>query len=529
MHFFICLQKYSIDAAREDDSMGRLVNDDHINPNCKMKRVMVEGKPHLCLFAVRDIPPGEEVTYNYGNGDWPWRNEVHKSSKSSEGRAGGGSTPALLLDAESVMVLEEAYTPSWERTDEMSIAHSTEHLSQQASAHTTQVQKSSGVSSESSEGRPSRASTPALLLDAESVMVLEEAYTPSWERTDEMSIAHSTEHLSQQASAHTTQVQKSSGVSSESSEGRPSRASTPALLLDAESVMVLEEAYTPSWERTDEMSIAHSTEHLSQQASAHTTQVQKSSGVSSESSEGRPSRASTPALLLDAVSVMVLEEAYTPSWERTDEMSIAHSTEHLSQQASAHTTQVQENRISVSDSLSFEKEERVRSTVPKLLGTESVIHDETILAVRDDRSISSIENSEDEYVPDSADESSSDDSTCTHERSPECRPPPQQDSAVINVSSLPEECGPRPQQDSAVTSVSSSSEGRKAVKKKKWEDTEVKAVEKHLGKFIRTQKVPGKWDCEACICAEPHALRDRDWFSVKFFVKNRIAALKRKL
>ncbi|XP_036408644.1 uncharacterized protein LOC118794489 [Megalops cyprinoides] len=394
MHFFICLQKYSIDAAREDDSMGRLVNDDHINPNCKMKRVMVEGKPHLCLFAVRDIPPGEEVTYNYGNGDWPWRNEVHKSSKSSEGRAGGGSTPALLLDAESVMVLEEAYTPSWERTDEMSIAHSTEHLSQQASAHTTQVQKSSGVSSESSEGRPSRASTPALLLDAESVMVLEEAYTPSWERTDEMSIAHSTEHLSQQASAHTTQVQKSSGVSSESSEGRPSRASTPALLLDAE-------------------------------------------------------------------SVMVLEEAYTPSWERTDEMSIAHSTEHLSQQASAHTTQVQENRISVSDSLSFEKEERVRSTVPKLLGTESVIHDETILAVRDDRSISSIENSEDEYVPDSADESSSDDSTCTHERSPECRPPPQQDSAVINVSSLPEECGPRPQQDSAVTSVSSSSEGKK--------------------------------------------------------------------
>ncbi|XP_036397441.1 uncharacterized protein LOC118786486 isoform X2 [Megalops cyprinoides] len=98
-----------------------------------------------------------------------------------------------------------------------------------------------------------------------------------------------------------------------------------------------------------------------------------------------------------------------------------------------------------------------------------------------------------------------------------------------------EECGPPPQQDSAVTSVSSISEdiyihlGQKAVKRRKWEDTEIKAIEKHLGKFITTHKLPGKLDCEACICAEPHTLRDRDWISIKFFVKNRIAALKRKL
>lgn len=67
------------------------------------------------------------------------------------------------------------------------------------------------------------------------------------------------------------------------------------------------------------------------------------------------------------------------------------------------------------------------------------------------------------------------------------------------------------------------------IKKKKWETSEVKAVEKHLDRFIKTCTVPGKKDCEACIKAEPVALKDRDWLSVKFFVKNRITALKRKM
>ncbi|XP_058232049.1 histone-lysine N-methyltransferase set-1-like [Hemibagrus wyckioides] len=70
---------WTIDAARDDGTLGRLVNDDHINPNCKMKRIIVEGKPHLCLFALRDILPGEEVTYNYGDGDYAWRIEVTNS------------------------------------------------------------------------------------------------------------------------------------------------------------------------------------------------------------------------------------------------------------------------------------------------------------------------------------------------------------------------------------------------------------------------------------------------------------------
>ncbi|XP_077364362.1 uncharacterized protein LOC144008148 isoform X2 [Festucalex cinctus] len=65
-----------VDAARDDNSLGRLVNDDHISPNSKMQRITVDRQPHLCLFATKDIEPGEETTYNYGDFDFPWRLKV---------------------------------------------------------------------------------------------------------------------------------------------------------------------------------------------------------------------------------------------------------------------------------------------------------------------------------------------------------------------------------------------------------------------------------------------------------------------
>ncbi|XDV19286.1 hypothetical protein PO909_024785 [Leuciscus waleckii] len=66
-------KNWCMDASKEDSSLGRLVNDETRNPTCKMRTVEVSRKPHLCLFAVRDILPGEEITYNYGDSDWPWR------------------------------------------------------------------------------------------------------------------------------------------------------------------------------------------------------------------------------------------------------------------------------------------------------------------------------------------------------------------------------------------------------------------------------------------------------------------------
>ncbi|XP_030586474.1 uncharacterized protein LOC115781159 isoform X6 [Archocentrus centrarchus] len=93
---------WCIDASIEDKSLGRLVNDDHRRPNCKMKTVEVEGIPHLCLFALRDIEPGEEITYNYGKADWPWRKmdksstpEVSNQTGNDEHRHQDKSTPEV--------------------------------------------------------------------------------------------------------------------------------------------------------------------------------------------------------------------------------------------------------------------------------------------------------------------------------------------------------------------------------------------------------------------------------------------------
>ncbi|KAJ4946963.1 hypothetical protein JOQ06_009006 [Pogonophryne albipinna] len=49
-----------------------------------MRQLSVQGKPHLCLFADRDISPGEEITYNYGDSDWPWRCKMVKNSDYTE-------------------------------------------------------------------------------------------------------------------------------------------------------------------------------------------------------------------------------------------------------------------------------------------------------------------------------------------------------------------------------------------------------------------------------------------------------------
>ncbi|KAI7790437.1 hypothetical protein IRJ41_024412 [Triplophysa rosa] len=77
MFDFIWKRKtWCIDGALEDGSFGRLVNDEHKAPNCRMKLIEAEGKPHLCLFALKEITAGTEITYDYGGKEWPWRKEI---------------------------------------------------------------------------------------------------------------------------------------------------------------------------------------------------------------------------------------------------------------------------------------------------------------------------------------------------------------------------------------------------------------------------------------------------------------------
>ncbi|XP_039675537.1 uncharacterized protein LOC120570916 isoform X3 [Perca fluviatilis] len=85
---------WHIDASKEDGTLGRLVNDDHISPNCEMKKVVCEGKPHLCLFAVTEISPGEEITYNYGDTSYPWRStETSEELNTSQTDVNAASSP----------------------------------------------------------------------------------------------------------------------------------------------------------------------------------------------------------------------------------------------------------------------------------------------------------------------------------------------------------------------------------------------------------------------------------------------------
>ena len=65
--------------------------------------------------------------------------------------------------------------------------------------------------------------------------------------------------------------------------------------------------------------------------------------------------------------------------------------------------------------------------------------------------------------------------------------------------------------------------------RRKWETAEVQAIERHLMDYIRGCKVPGKRHCMSCLLSEPVALKHRNWSCIKYYVNNRIVALKRKM
>lgn len=57
------------------DGFGKMVNDSG-RANCKMKVVVVDGQPKLCLFANKPIEKDTELRFDYGVKDLPWRKYV---------------------------------------------------------------------------------------------------------------------------------------------------------------------------------------------------------------------------------------------------------------------------------------------------------------------------------------------------------------------------------------------------------------------------------------------------------------------
>ncbi|XP_075390675.1 N-lysine methyltransferase KMT5A isoform X2 [Tenrec ecaudatus] len=67
MYYFQYLSKtYCVDATRETDRLGRLINHSKCG-NCQTKLHDIDGVPHLILVASRDIAAGEELLYDYGD------------------------------------------------------------------------------------------------------------------------------------------------------------------------------------------------------------------------------------------------------------------------------------------------------------------------------------------------------------------------------------------------------------------------------------------------------------------------------
>lgn len=68
-------KSHCIDATAESGRLGRLLNHSRTDPNCYTKVVWFRNEmrrpkqemPHLTIVARRDIQPGEELTYDYGD------------------------------------------------------------------------------------------------------------------------------------------------------------------------------------------------------------------------------------------------------------------------------------------------------------------------------------------------------------------------------------------------------------------------------------------------------------------------------
>lgn len=69
---------FSVDATKEDNSIGRLINHSKNKPNLKSRIIEVDGKPHLIFISTKEIEPNEELLYDYGDravqslNTYPW-------------------------------------------------------------------------------------------------------------------------------------------------------------------------------------------------------------------------------------------------------------------------------------------------------------------------------------------------------------------------------------------------------------------------------------------------------------------------
>ena len=54
-------------------------------------------------------------------------------------------------------------------------------------------------------------------------------------------------------------------------------------------------------------------------------------------------------------------------------------------------------------------------------------------------------------------------------------------------------------------------------------------MERHMKRFFTSCVAPAESECEKCLRAEPEALKNRDWQTLKLYVYNRITVYKKRV
>ena len=77
INIIYCDVYFSIDASKEDEIVGRLINDSKYFRNARVRKIVsASRRPYLCLFAVRDIDISKEILYFYDEENLPWYEQV---------------------------------------------------------------------------------------------------------------------------------------------------------------------------------------------------------------------------------------------------------------------------------------------------------------------------------------------------------------------------------------------------------------------------------------------------------------------
>uniref|UniRef100_A0AAV2KT12 SET domain-containing protein n=1 Tax=Knipowitschia caucasica TaxID=637954 RepID=A0AAV2KT12_KNICA len=498
---------WCIDASKEDGSLGRLVNDNHKSPNCVMKKITVNNRPHLCLFAVKQIETGDEIEYNYGDSKWPWRGKVAVG-------------PDIVAAVQTTTPYPDQTSQDYSKRDGVKqVAVSPDRV---AAVQTTTPY-------------PDHSTLNSLVAVGPDIVAAVQTTTPYPDQTSQdYSKRDGVKQVS--TSQNFSLVNYSdSEIDEDCLKEQPLTRGVALKNSSIENVLRLPDYCEPIPD-SDE-SVVYESDHFSnysilpsdQQAVPKLKRTKSiimksrvpefsdslydsSDECPAESLASRPSRrpkrvAFCPAIVESDDSYAGSEDDYIP--DKKDEKA---------------TLQI----AKMSKVLLAMEQGRLGDFQGKSLDEINISVNETICmkeVPEEDMDVASMPEEQGSEL-DSGDEPTS----TSYLRSPKRGKRPKKRETVcmkevpkedMDVASMPEEQGSELDSGDEPTSTSylrSPKRGKRPKKrgkvepvKRTWTQEECAAVERHLKKFIVLMKVPKKMDCQQCIIAEPQALANRDW------------------